>query len=296
MNPRDKVTIDRRGHIYFGYRAARNLGITGWKWLKITPYGEHTLMRICMTSVISEAGSHVVKLNKVRGSNVPMAGSCLKFTDELAARFGEFESLSLRYTICPGDVHGEGDSVLISVDNPPNKFVPANSDIRTIPEQEEEIEAREAYFAEFEKSLGTISKPTEPPALGKPAAAPRTRPLPKGLPEWLHGPLSRGEQVRVVAFKAKGNSSNEGWVSGAFIDTVFGEDRPVAIIRLDCRTEPSFILVEAIKPCLSCLKPAAKCLAVAKDLGIGLSPMQIEAIINGGVPPENHGLPDEMFE
>lgn len=291
MNPRDKVKIDRRGHIYFGYRAAQILGITGWKWLKITPYGEHTLMRICMTSVISEAGSHVVKLNKVRGSNVPMAGSCLKFTDELAARFGEFRTLNLRYVICPGDVHGEGDSVLISVDNPPDtKPVPDSDGNRTIPEQEEDVEAREAYFTEFEKSLGTISKPTEPPALGKPASAPRTRPLPEGLPDWLRGPLSKGLHAKVATMGGK----KHGWAVGAFENTVSGNT--LITVYFDDVLPCMIYHPKELSPVYSRLKSAAECLAVAKELGIGLSPMQIDAISSGGVPPVGHGLPDEMFE
>lgn len=295
MLSKNEVKISRHGHIYFGYRAAQALGITGWEWLKITPYREHTLMRICMTSVISEAGSHVVKLNKVRGSKVPMASSCIKFADELAARFGEFKSLNLRYVICPGGIHGEGDSVLISVDNPPNtKPAPDSDGNIPIPEQEEEVEAREAYFAEFKKPLGTISKPTELPALGKPATAPRTRPLPEGLPEWLYRPLSRGGQVQV--FTRTGES---GWVLGVYVDPIFGAERPLVVVLIDSDEEPNLpdsYLIEAVTTSPPNLRPAAECFLIAKELNIDLSSMQINAIFSGGVPHSGHGLPVEMFE
>lgn len=293
MLSKNEVKISRHGHIYFGYRAAQFLGITGWKWLKITPCKEYTLMRICMMETTSDAGSYVTKLNKVNGSSVPMASSCAKFADELASRFGEFESLSLRYTIYPGNVHGDGESVLISVDNPPNKFVPANSDIRTIPEQEEEVEAREAYFAEFEKSLGTISKPTEPPALGKPATAPRTRPLPKGLPEWLSGPFSRGEHV-LVSTMVPGQKASQGWGIGA--NSRFGKISIAVAEENGYLTKIRLYHPKYIFQSRGSLKPAAECYKIAGKLEIGLSALQIEAINKGGVPSKFHDLPDEMFE
>lgn len=293
MLSKNEVKISRHGHIYFGFRAAQALGITGWKWLKITPCKEHTLMRICMMETTSDAGSYVTKLNKVNGSSVPTASSCIKFADKLAARFGEFSSLNLRYVICPEDVHGDGDSVLISVDNPPNKFVPANSDIRTIPEQEEEVEAREAYFAEFEKSLGTISNPTELPALGKPAATPRTRPLPEGLPEWLRGPFSKGEHVWVSTM-VPGQKASQGWAIG--VNSRFGKISIAVADETEYLTKIRLYNPGYIFQSQGTLKPAAECYKIAGKIGIGLSALQIEAINKGGVPPKSHGLPDEMFE
>lgn len=165
----------------------------------------------------------------------------------------------------------------------------------------EEWLVRNGYSIEPEKSLdNTVSKSAEK-QIGifskpeKPASVPRTRPLPDGLPEWLRGPLSRGEQVLVKSTYS--TTTGKGWVVGAY-ETNDGLFVSLANCTASFVSKHAYCVgIEYIEksPTVS-LKPAAECFIVAGKLGIGLSALQIDAINSGGVPPEGHGLPDEMFE
>lgn len=159
------------------------------------------------------------------------------------------------------------------------------------------------YSLDQETPLGTVSKPAEK-QLGifdlpgrKAGSAPRTRPLPDGLPEWLHGPLSRGEHVQ-VSVRMPDKKATTGWAIGAYSKFMPRFKKfEVAVIIGD--GESSTVLLcspGSIFQSPGSLMSPDRCYKIAGKLGIGLSALQIEAINSGGVPPEDHGLPDDMFE
>lgn len=156
------------------------------------------------------------------------------------------------------------------------------------------------YPLDQETSLGTISSPITEKQLdifnlpgSKAGGAPRTRPLPEGLPEWLSGPLSRGEQVW-VAIRVPGEKASQGWAIG--IHSRFDRFSVAVADDAEFHTKVSLYHPKYIFQSQGTLKPAVECYKIAGKLGIGLSALQIEAVNSGGVPPEGHGLPDEMFE
>jgi hypothetical protein len=290
MNSENAVKINRKGHIYFCSKVTKALCITDWKWLKIIPCVEHILVRICKTTVTSDVGSYVVSFKRAHEYGIPMRGSCIEFADKLAARFGEFHSLELRYAV----VSRDANEVLIIVDNPPFQSTPGSDGSRSIPEQEEEVEAWFAESgAEQEKSLGTISIPVRPPASDNPAS----RPLPEDTPDWLRIPMTKGLHVKVITKVTR----EHGWAIGVFSSTVSG--RTLVAVSFDDRYQCVLYHLAELSPTSThepvaprFLKPAAECFTIAEELSIFLSPLQIKAINSGVIPIENHGLPDEMFE
>jgi hypothetical protein len=156
------------------------------------------------------------------------------------------------------------------------------------------------YPLDQETSLGTISSPTTEKQLdifnlpgSKAGRAQRTRPLPEGLPEWLRGPLSRGEHIW-VAIRVAGEETIQGWAIG--INSRFGNVSIAVADETEYLTKVRLYHPKYIFQSQAILKPAIECFKIAEKLCIGLSLLQIKAINNGGVPPESHGLPDEMFE
>jgi hypothetical protein len=156
------------------------------------------------------------------------------------------------------------------------------------------------YPLDQETSLGTISNPITEKQLdifnlsrSKAGSSQRTRPLPEGLPEWLSGPFSRGEQVR-VAIRVPGEKASQGWAIG--IHSRFGKFSVAVADDTEYLTKVRLYHPKYIFQSHGTLKPAVECYKIAGKLGIGLSALQIEAVNSGGVPPEGHGLPDEMFE
>jgi hypothetical protein len=155
------------------------------------------------------------------------------------------------------------------------------------------------YSLEPETSLGTVSKPAEKQLdifdlpRSKAASSPRTRPLPDGLPEWLRGPLSKGEQVWVT-IRVPGEKASQGWAIGT--NSRFGKFSVAVADDTEFHTKVHLYHPKYIFQPQGTLKPSAECFKVAVKLGIGLSALQIEAINSGGVPLESHGLPGEMFE
>ena len=289
MDSKNTVKINRKGHIYFCYNAAKALCIADWKWLKITLFANKILIRIHKEAVTSNDGSYVVRLRRAQKGSMPMRGSCLDFTNKLASRFGEFHILKLRYAI----VSRNADEILISASNPLFQFAPGNDGSRSIPEQQEEAEAREEWFAEFEakqeKSLGTISYPARPPALDNPTSA-LTRPLPENTPNWLRAPMSKGMHVRVTDKITR----KHGWAIGVFVNTVSGNT--LVTVYFDNELPCVIYHLAELSPVSFRLKQAAQCFVIAEKLSISLSPLQIKAINSGVIPTEDHGLPDEMFE
>ena len=316
MRPANVVTFNKSGEIYIGKKATELLEISDCSLMKILT-DEDIIIRLFKTHLHDdEYADHDICLYSKSGG---VRGSCKKFTSKL--QFGDANTISLEFISKRFD-----EGVEMRIKKPLPITVPANSQgeadksqLNTAaPEQEEKAEAtevlpvkdrqadicreivkRNGYQSYPEESIGTVSKPAEKQLdmSGSPASPLKTRPLPGGLPEWLLGPLSRGEQVRIVAFRTEGKE--KGWAFGAFIDPAYGKERPMAVAIFDSSVDPilpTSVLVGAIEPCVPTLKPAAECLSVAEKLCIDLSLLQIKAINSGGVPPEGHGLPDEMFE
>jgi hypothetical protein len=309
MKSKHVITIARSGAIYVPKLTTKHLGVFGWAWVAVAIEEKYITMRFYKESIAPKMDEFTVKLRKKSGGRQAMTGGCIKFAEAIKDDFGDANYLDLHIKTMLFDE----ESLRISLDRPSKK------DQESTPEREEKAKADEKIASKDaqaevcqETNLGTVSKPTEKQldiwnitrnsnsaSVQKPR--PRTRPLPDGLPEWLHGPLSRGEQVRAI-FK-NSLERGTGWVIGAYMAPTLGNDSPdecAAIMLIDGKNdlcdEPITIFCDILKPFFPNLKSAAECLAIAKALKIGLSPMQIEAIINGGVPPEGHSLPDEMFE
>lgn len=97
-----------------------------------------------------------------------------------------------------------------------------------------------------------------------------------------------------MAIRVPGEKASQGWAIG--INSRFGKISIAVTDETEYLTKVRLYHPKYIFQSQGTLKPAVECFKIAEKLCIGLSLLQIKAINNGGVPPENHCLPDDMFE